>query len=55
MYEPTEQDQQEFAQYVDDTERRQIADAEATPPAERTIHQWAALGWVFGPPVGFDA
>jgi hypothetical protein len=54
MYQPTEQDQREFTQYVDDTERRQIADAEATAPAHRTVQQWAVLGWEFGPPVGFD-
>jgi hypothetical protein len=54
MYQPTEQDQREFTQYVDEVERQQIADAESTPPEKRTKRQWAVLGWEFGPPVGFD-
>jgi hypothetical protein len=54
MYQPTEQDQREFTEYVDEVERQQIADAESTPPAHRTVRQWAVLGWEFGPPVGFD-
>jgi hypothetical protein len=53
-YQPTEQDQHEFTSYIEETEHRQIREAEATPPAQRTRQQWAALGWEFGPPIGFD-
>jgi len=48
----TEQDQWEFAAYVEDLER--VAEARATPPGQRTAQQWAELGWTFGPPVGFE-
>lgn len=35
----------------EEMERAFILNAQATPPEQRDRHQWAALGWAFGPPI----